>query len=248
MEAGWNPIIFMRLIIIRHGDPDYSIDSLTEKGWREAELLSDRISKLDVTAFYCSPLGRAKDTASFTLEKMNAKAKTLSWLQEFRGKVKIDGEKKGAWDRFPEEWTDNDDFYCPERWLETDIMQSGNVKKMYKQVCNGVDKLLAKHGYVHEGRHFRVENSNHDTIVLFCHFGVECVILSHIFGCSPMVLWHNFVALPTSVTTLITEERRKGTAIFRTQQFGDISHLYVANEEPAFAARFCECFDDDTRH
>ena len=92
-----NPIIFMRLIIIRHGDPDYSIDSLTEKGWREAELLSDRISKLDVTAFYCSPLGRAKDTASFTLEKMNAKAKTLSWLQEFRGKVKIDGEKKGAW-------------------------------------------------------------------------------------------------------------------------------------------------------
>ena len=28
----------MKLIIIRHGDPDYSIDSLTEKGWREAEL------------------------------------------------------------------------------------------------------------------------------------------------------------------------------------------------------------------
>ena len=63
-----------------------------------------------------------------------------------------------------------------------------------------------------------------------------------------MVLWHNFVALPTSVTTLITEERQKGIATFRTQQFGDISHLYVADEEPAFAARFCECFEDDTRH
>ena len=37
----------MKLIIIRHGDPDYSIDSLTEKGWREAELLSERISRLD---------------------------------------------------------------------------------------------------------------------------------------------------------------------------------------------------------
>ena len=24
----------MKLIIIRHGDPDYSIDSLTEAGWR----------------------------------------------------------------------------------------------------------------------------------------------------------------------------------------------------------------------
>ena len=44
----------MKLIIIRHGDPDYSIDSLTEKGWREAELLSERISRLDVKAFYLS--------------------------------------------------------------------------------------------------------------------------------------------------------------------------------------------------
>ena len=40
----------MKLIIIRHGDPDYSIDSLTPPGWREAEQLADRISKLDVKA------------------------------------------------------------------------------------------------------------------------------------------------------------------------------------------------------
>ena len=33
----------MRLLIIRHGDPDYEKDSLTEKGWWEAELLSRRI-------------------------------------------------------------------------------------------------------------------------------------------------------------------------------------------------------------
>ena len=38
----------MKLLIVRHADPDYSIDSLTETGWVEAELLSRRISKLDV--------------------------------------------------------------------------------------------------------------------------------------------------------------------------------------------------------
>ncbi len=32
----------MRLILIRHAEPDYVRDSLTEKGWREAELLSTR--------------------------------------------------------------------------------------------------------------------------------------------------------------------------------------------------------------
>ena len=42
----------MRLLIVRHGDPDYSIDSLTEKGWKEAEYLSERLSKLDVKDFY----------------------------------------------------------------------------------------------------------------------------------------------------------------------------------------------------
>ena len=41
----------MKLLIIRHGDPDYSIDSLTEKGWKEARFLAERIAKLDVAKF-----------------------------------------------------------------------------------------------------------------------------------------------------------------------------------------------------
>ena len=30
----------MRILLIRHGDPDYEHDTLTEKGRREAELLA----------------------------------------------------------------------------------------------------------------------------------------------------------------------------------------------------------------
>ncbi|MDO4380678.1 MAG: histidine phosphatase family protein, partial [Clostridia bacterium] len=52
----------MKLIIIRHGDPNYAIDSLTKKGKREALLLSERIEKLSPDYIYCSPLGRAKKT------------------------------------------------------------------------------------------------------------------------------------------------------------------------------------------
>ena len=57
----------MKLLIVRHGDPDYTIDSLTEKGWREARSLAQKLSKLEIKDFYVSPLGRAKDTASCTL-------------------------------------------------------------------------------------------------------------------------------------------------------------------------------------
>ena len=71
----------MKLIFVRHGDPDYEHDSLTEKGFREAEILAERISKWNVTDFYTSPLGRAKATASCTLKKMNRTAEILEWTQ-----------------------------------------------------------------------------------------------------------------------------------------------------------------------
>ena len=36
----------------------------------EAELLSRRMIRYDIRDFYVSPLGRARDTASYTLEKL----------------------------------------------------------------------------------------------------------------------------------------------------------------------------------
>ena len=86
--------------------------------------------------------------------------------------------------------------------------------------------------------------ANKDKLAFFCHFGLGCVLLSHLLHISPMILWHHFVAAPSSVTSLITEERREGIALFRMRNYGDVSHLYAKGEEPAFAARFCETFDD----
>ena len=80
----------MKLIFIRHGEPDYSIDSLTEKGWREAEYLAQRISKLDVTEYFVSPLGRAQDTSKAPMKAVNRTAITKDWLREFN--VKVDKE------------------------------------------------------------------------------------------------------------------------------------------------------------
>jgi probable phosphoglycerate mutase len=238
-------------MIIRHADPDYSKDSLTEKGWKEAEYLSDRIAKLDVKAFYVSPLGRAKDTASVMLKKMNREAKVLPWLREFHAPI-IDvatGDQRIPWDWLPSEWTAVNEYYDKDLWHTHSVMQSGKVSEEVALVNSGIDELLKEYGYQHEGNLFRAIRPNHDTIVLFCHFGVECVILGHLLGISPMVLWHGFCAAPSSVTTLITEERREGIAYFRMSSFGDVSHLYAVGEEPAFAARFCEMFtNSDERH
>lgn len=235
----------MKILIVRHAEPDYVADSITEKGWREAEYLAERLSKLNVKSFYTSPLGRAKDTASLTLKLLNRTAEECEWLKEFPIRIdKPDKNNSTVWDWLPADWTQNDDFYLLSKWADAPEMEKYGVKKEYNRVIGELDSLIAKHGYERNGKLYRAAEPNNDTIVLFCHFGLECVLLSRLINVSPMILWHGFCALPSSVTTVITEERRKGIASFRINGFGDISHLYANGEEPSFSARFSECYDN----
>ena len=238
----------MEIWIARHAEPDYEHDSITAKGEVEAKLLAERLAKQKFAAVYCSPMGRAKKTASYTLEKIKMKPTIYDWLHEFRGTVVQNGERTQCWDRMPDYWCNIDEYYSYEKWLDVALMKTGDAKERYDEVCSGIDELLEAHGYKHNGRTFDVIRPNNDKILIFCHFGVESAMLSHIFGISPMPIWHNFCALPSTVTRIVTEEREEGTASFRCLYFGDISHLYAGNEEPSFAARFCELYTDDTRH
>ena len=241
----------MKLLIIRHGDPDYVTDTLTEKGKLEAELLAGRIAALNVAAFYVSPLGRAQETASYTLERTGRTAETLDWLREFSPRLTDEetGKKRVIWDWLPAVWTAEPAYYDKDAWCHTPVMEAAGAPAEYERVCRGLDGLLASHGYVRKDNFYTAERPNRDTVVLFCHFGVECVLLGHLFGVSPMTLWHGTCALTTSVTTLVTEERREGAAYFRMNGFGDVSHLTSAGIEPSFSARFCETFDDQSeRH
>lgn len=242
----------MKLLIVRHGDPDYSIDSLTEKGWKEAEFLAEKLCKLEIKDFYVSPFGRAKDTASCTLKRLNRTAEEKQWLREFQPQINrpdVTDRKIIAWDWLPQDWMAEEKYFHYDSWYDTEIMKDSDVKKEYDWMISSFDALLAEHGYRREGHFYRVEQENNDTLVFFCHFGAECVLLSHLLNISPMVLWHGCCAAPSSVTTVVTEERRKGIASFRMSSFGDVSHLYANEEPPAFAARFCEAYgNEDERH
>jgi probable phosphoglycerate mutase len=235
----------MKLIIVRHGDPDYEHDSLTDTGKTEAMLTAERLRQHpDIAAFYVSPLGRAQATARYTLEVLHREAETLPWLREFHAPIlhPDTGDVRVPWDWLPAYWTQEPLYYDKDQWAETDVMREYGVGDEAKRVWQGLDDLLSKHGYVRDGMIYRAAHPNTDTIVLFCHFGVECVMLAHLIGCSPMVLWHGLCAAPTAVTVLSTEERRAGIASFRINTFGDTGHLYAAGREPSFSARFCETF------
>ena len=71
----------MKLFIIRHGDPDYSIDSLTEHGRREAALLCERLLG-EYHACVLLALGRAGDRGT-VLEATGLACEIRDWMQEF---------------------------------------------------------------------------------------------------------------------------------------------------------------------
>ena len=238
----------MKLLLVRHAEPDYEHDSITEKGRREAEFLSRRLARVPARAYYVSPLGRAKATAEPTLQAVGRAAEECPWLREFHAPIRRPdrpGYSAIAWDWLPQDWTADERFFRYDRWHQAQVMLDGGVKAEYDWVTGELDALLERHGYRREGRCYRAVAPNNDTIVFFCHFGSTCVLLSRLLNVSPMVLWHGCCAAPSSVTTVATEERREGIAYFRMLEFGDISHLYANGEPPSFMARFRECYTND---
>lgn len=260
-------LIHMKLIFIRHAEPDYTIDSLTEKGWREAELLSQRIIQWKVTDFYQSPLGRAQDTASLTLKKNGRTAKTLDWLEEYAARVElregvnipmgaphsITQQRTGtcvAWDLMPSYWTRQPELMDLEAWSHNELMKTGDNEAYYKNVADSLDDLLKTYGYERDGRLYRVqkdlahpENEPFETtIVCFCHLGISFACISHLLNMAPHQMWQGFFTAPSSVTVLSTEEREEGFAQFRCQMLGDTSHLRMHGEPVSHMGYFTTPF------
>ena len=189
----------MRLLLIRHGDPDYEHDTLTAPGKVEADLLAKRLVKEEIKDFYVSPLGRAKRTARPTLEALGRSAEEKPWLTEFDAKLQVgdsaflqaafpdtrkneDGSYRDriCWDMLPGAWRNEPAYYDREGWRDTVVASHSVMGEAYDWICSCLDELLASYGYIRDGGLYRTKQGNCDTIALFCHRGVSCVMLSHL--------------------------------------------------------------------
>ncbi|MDD6222661.1 MAG: phosphoglycerate mutase family protein [Lachnospiraceae bacterium] len=258
----------MRILLIRHAEPDYTKDVLTAAGRKEAAALAALAPQLNLGTCYVSPLGRAQETASYCLAATGKTARTCDWLREFPAALdlnncpelqkaypgtKADPEtgifpKRIVWDMVPSYLCAHPDYIDPDKWRNTLVAGHSDLVPVYDHVAEGLDALLASHGYVRDGRHYRVEKETTGTLTLFCHFGVSCVILSHLFNCSPFLLWHSICLSPSSVSEIYSEERQEGFASFRALRLGDTTHLTMAGLTPTYIARFCEVYHSEDRH
>ena len=235
----------MRILIIRHAEPDYEIDGLTEKGHREAKLLALRLKDTPIDEIYVSPLGRAKVTCQYTLDQKHMKATELNWLQEFRARIFDPDQKRDhvAWDLKANRWRGESSLMDEAQWTRHPLYAQTDVEKVWRETKEGLDQVLAKNGYERNGHIYRVREGNMRTIAFFCHFGIGSAILSHLTGIPLVALWQGTCWLPSGVTTVVTQERDEGIADWRCVGLGDLTHLVAAREPASLFALFPEKYN-----
>ena len=242
----------MRLILIRHCEPDYMNNTLTAKGFREAQILKDRVVSWDAEAFYVSPVRRAQLTIEPALEILGKEAEVLDWMHEFDHHVTVPetGQFKYVpWDYFPEYWTDRELFYDRDRCYEDPAFSSNpEIPGAFAKVKEGLDSLLSRYGYHRDGSRYRCDRNVTDgdedrTIVLTAHLGLNSIIIAHLLGVSPLLIQHGVFQAASSVTVLHSEKRDPAWAMFRIQVLGDTSHLKRAGEPVSSMGAFSEVFN-----
>ena len=75
-------------------------------------------------------------------------------------------------------------FYDRDKWVLAPEFEGTNVSSENDKVIRGLDELLAGLGYERSGELYKAVRPNNDTVVFFCHFAVQCVMLGHLLGIS----------------------------------------------------------------
>ncbi|HMB00725.1 MAG TPA: histidine phosphatase family protein [Spirochaetota bacterium] len=215
----------MRIYIIRHGDPDYELDSLTPRGELEAVALAEYLSTMKVDYLFSSPLGRAIKTASFSESLLQLPVEILPWAAELSLKAS-DGSGWPAFDENPQSLRSDPETGADSSWLDA-----------LCEVRFNSDKLFERFGWFRDGYVYsfngQSNNEKHAQIAVFCHGGFGLTWLAHLLGLSVRAVWSSFFLHPSSVTTVLMDERVDATATPRVIALSDTAHLYKAGLEPS---------------
>ena len=220
----------MRIYLIRHADPDYENDDITQAGHAEAAALARRLASMPIKAIHTSPMGRAKATARYTAEAMGLEPILEPWTRELSG-MRMQDERWGslmAWDMPGEAVRPESDRWLRPGWSTAPPFSLPAIEESAAAVAKASDAFLASYGYEREGDRYRIVRSNRDSIALFAHGGFGLTWLSHLLGLPLPLVWSGFWLSPTSVTTILFDERSDRWASPRCLCVGDTSHLYEA--------------------
>ncbi len=172
----------MRIIFVRHGEPDYERDCLTETGKRQAAAAAKRLEREGISTIYASPMGRAMETASIAADRLKLPVRTLDYMHEITWGGPDIPEHGHPWTL--SDWMisrENFDFYR-QNWREHPYFDGNPAAACLDRISACFDELMLSHGYRHEGNRFFCETDRHETLAVFSHGGSGACVLSHLLS------------------------------------------------------------------
>ena len=226
----------MLLYVVRHGDPDYEHDSLTETGKIQAEALVKRFEVYGLDRVYTSPLGRAKMTAEPTCRALGITPEVLEWTSEnlaFRdfSIPKHDVPEGREWSFGAVRNTlykNAESGALGEKWYEAYPFNQCRAKEGFERIVRESDAFLASLGYEREGEVYRVVRPNEERVAVFCHYGFGTTWLAHLLGFVPPLFWSTFLINHSSFTVLRFPNDKEGYVSPQCLALSDCSHLFAA--------------------
>ena len=176
----------MRIVFIRHGDPNYDLDCLTELGHKQAKIAAQRLLKEGIEEIYCSPLGRARQTAqAFSEASGIGNIKILDFMQEIRfgREGEMYEEKWNPWLVVEDLVRNGKDIQTPD-WRKYPVFKENLATVDVDKIAVEADKWLATLGYEREGNYYRCtrKDDKEKTIALFCHGGSSTAFFSRVLN------------------------------------------------------------------
>ena len=173
----------MRIIFVRHGEPNYREDCLTELGKLQAAACAERLKDEPITAVYSSTNGRAAETASYIAAAHDLSVESFDFMRELGWRM-LEGEPLA--DGLP--WHEADEMVArgmnildPD-WAEGEPFRRNYTTGRALAAAAGFDQFLEPFGYRREGSYYRVLRENTDTIVMASHGGSGSAVLAHMLG------------------------------------------------------------------
>ena len=215
----------MRLYIIRHADPNYENDTITDFGKEEARALAKRLSLEGLSKIYCSTMNRAVETMLFTKELLGLEPVMCDWMREVDWSNTIDNYAN-PWDLPGEFLLNEPDMPNSKNWVSNKYFDAKKVREDLNKRIVFFDEFLLEQGYKREEKHFLELNENHDKIAMFCHAGFGNAIISYLLNIPLTLQWASFWMAPTAVTIILFSKRDNNIVVPKCIAYGDTSHLY----------------------
>lgn len=176
----------MRIVLIRHGDPNYEKDCLTELGHKQVKVAAQRLLKEGIEEIYSSPLGRARQTAQAFSDASGIKEiKILDFIQEIRfgREGELYNNKWNPWLGVGALVREGKDVQS-ENWRDYPVFKDNFATIDADKIAVEADKWLEKLGYTREGKYYRNnrKDEKEKTIAVFCHGGSSAAFMARVLN------------------------------------------------------------------